>query len=596
MILDREISDNDIGWTGMVHDQSIGDLSGYIGDLSGCDCDQMNGLECTGASSDPVCDIFASGLPRCDWDTSSTLRCDDRGNGDGGDDDDDCSICDQYNANAGAYCAGEADCVSQCYDASGTATGPCSKSADCGAGEVCRGRCQPHVCVIKPNGDPNPIATTGGINTCLVAASYSDGTGSIDLYTGDYELYALQRTRTYVAVGGNPMPCPVCGGFCVEGDRAGDICEGTCSASGTACRFDGDCPSAEECTAVSPNCPGGSCNLALVCSAGPNEGRECRSITKAGPFGSTSWDCPPNPAANLSGIGGVVPLWPTTTGASSLTASVPCTSPGFENYDCLCPDDGGAKSKPNGCGTACNAGAEFGVACAGGGGFTRCAGGSAAGAVCDEDGDCPAGACSDNPRHCVGGDAASELTACNADADCGLGGACVDACPAGRCVPLCLPSATDSEQGVCASGKVYRCTGANETWRICDRQAAESGCAATCSQSGFACDSDDDCGQGETCSGPCGLADGCEAGDDGYLGTADDVPGAGVCVEGPSSCFVNGAAASGSPMAGGAVDIVSTYCITKQVATTSNSVAGLGGPGRLRLKGVIVTNGFTSLP
>jgi len=43
-----------------------------------------------------------------------------------------------------------------------------------------------------------------------------------------------------------------------------------------------------------------------------------------------------------------------------LPFTVPCTAPGFELFDCPCPDNGGTLTRPNACAAACDAGAELG--------------------------------------------------------------------------------------------------------------------------------------------------------------------------------------------------------------------------------------------
>jgi hypothetical protein len=283
---------------------------------------------------------------------------------------------------------------------------------------------------------------------------------------------------------------------------------------------------------------------------------------------------------------------------------LPCTAPGFELFECPCPDDGGSRTKPNACAPACDAGAELGEGCATGnnaaGRFTTCASGFNVGRACDDDADCPSSSCSANPTHCIG-DPAFERVACATNADCGLGG-CVDACPSGRCVPLCSPTIADPEEGECSAGpSTYTCSGALDRFRACYEEQLDGGCAATCEQSLTPCDEHSDCPPGEACTGACERRRFCEAGFDGILGTVDDFVGAGECVEGLPSCPLSPLAAEGGDVfnsRGGPSEprSVAVFCLGRTTGAGVNTVVGVGGPGRLRRGGSYVTNGFTELP
>ena len=184
-----------------------------------------------------------------------------------------------------------------------------------------------------------------------------------------------------------------------------------------------------------------------------------------------------------------------------------------------------------------------------------------------------------NPLQCSGGDPADEGTSCTTNGDCATG-TCGDACPGGRCVPLCLPATdptfsarcaaapyiecttngdcpvgdscapyTDSEEGFCAGGDPnYHCSGASDTFRGCFVNNAEGSCSGVCTTSCSAsgtpsggsltpCESRDECGGGEICCGACELSQYCEAGIDAILGTADDNIGAGRCFADERNCF-----------------------------------------------------------
>lgn len=618
-------ADLDNGWSGTSHNSGVTDKAGFILELSNCDCDAMTGATCTGTSGDPVCDTAGKQKPTCSWDPFGTLDCDGHG-GDAGtiDGDNDCAICDQFAANAGSWCIDEGDCTGQCYPlAGGAPTGTCPNGQqDCGSGEICRGQCDnTPTCIIIPNGAPLPISS-GGTAVCILTTFREDIFGTQNIVTGEHEVFIQQFSKVHLGVN-NTTPCPTCGGFCAGGFLAGDVCEGTCSTTTTTqCRFNSDCPLGETCTTASPQCPGSFCNLSLVCNGGPNDDLPCRISAPTDKFGTTSADCPPSPGQNISSNGLEINFYPQTSETVSLAATMPCTAPGFENFDCECPGQTtpqGVRTQPSKCGFACDAGAEFGIGCGSGGGAingfpTTCVGGSEPGAACDEDSDCSGGGtCSGNPSHCTG-DPAFDRLPCTVDAQCGVG-TCVDACPSGRCVQLCLPAdhplfppdfgyrPDNPEEGLCAAGpSTYHCSGEADDFRLCDKEKAEATCDATCSVSGNPCSPINPCPPAEgTCQGLCVLAAVCEAGVDGILGNGDDFPGAGICVSDARNCFVPGLNAEGGDTLNGNGDptnvrAVSTYCVPATTNNAINSTAGLGGPGRLRQLGVNVTNGFTTLP
>jgi hypothetical protein len=353
----------------------------------------------------------------------------------------------------------------------------------------------------------------------------------------------------------------------------------------------------------------------------PNYGGVCRLEAFTKLFGTTSNDCPPNAGQNISGQGLEVNFFPSTSEAVTLPVTQPCTAPGFELFDCPCPDDGGLKTQPNDCAAACDAGAELGQGCAIGAGLingrlTTCDIGVNAGDNCDEDSDCPGGLCNVNPSHCTGGPPADELKLCTSNTDCN-GGVCGDACPSGRCVQLCLPSddpnappnsKMNPEEGVCAGGPPFHhCAGESATFRTCTASDANASCTATCATSctqggvgsggsGLPCDPTNPCaGVGEICCGACPKASPCEAGIDAILGSSDDIPGAGFCVPDIKNCVANDFAAEGGDTIntnGDPTNVrsVSTYCIGATANSTVNNTAGLGGPGRLRQQGENVVN------
>ena len=537
--------------------------------------------------------MHAGVAPTCSWDNAGVSVCDE---------DKDCFICDGHSGNPGAVCTSDADCDSRCYDAEGLAHTSCTKQSNCSMNEVCRGRCdRTQTCNVLPNGAPLPVSA-GGVAVCAEQSFRTDVTGTRDLLTGAHELYYRQLTKIHLGER-TDRPCPVCGGFCESGPRKLAVCKGRCQASGAACRFDTDCPVGDRCGSKTPDCPYSRCELSQVCGADDTInpgvlGRPCRIDYEDPLFGTLSNDCPPAVTANISGGGLAIDYLPATSGTVTLPYSQPCTMPGLELYECPCPDDGGQPTAPNACTPACDApGAAFGRGCADGAGMgaaTVCSGGTNAGRLCDDDADCPGASCSKNPTQC-NGDPAFERMPCSTNADCGTG-ICQDACPGGRCVPLCVPSSTGSQEGMCAAGPpVYHCAGAALSFKQCTQAAASGTCGARCQVQQNVCTRDGDCAAGDRCVGNCSHQRDCEAGADGVMGTSDDMPGAGACVADIRECFLKPIVATGSTGGLGVHDSAALWCFGSMLNSGVNAASGFGGPGRAMVRGVNIPN-VTSIP
>ncbi|HYC00725.1 MAG TPA: hypothetical protein VEC57_16450 [Candidatus Limnocylindrales bacterium] len=614
MVVDGEAVDSDAGWTGDSHDATHNDGFGYTADLTDCDCSSFDQATCVGSSTDPVCNFSADIGPRCTNNRSSEETCDEIGDGDGEPEDADCFVCDDNSLNPGTYCADEDEnadetvCLSQCFsDATGLPVDPvqpCNRQSDCDDGETCKGRCDDTpTCDAELEGTPLP-QVAAAISVCIGLEYTSDLTGTKNMVTGESELFYTSRSVVHLGED-TTRPCPICAGSCVGGDNDGLSCFGRCNASGDECLLDSDCtgPGDSECMEAADDCPSGSCSLDLRCSSGDNAGRFCRPMSTT-PLGIVSADCPPSQSSNLSGVGVQQPFGAVTTEPVSFPAGSACSDPAWSNFTCPCPDGGSAtKTKPNICAATCDSGVNEGQACAvvsnGSGTMTKCAGGTEAGAVCDEDADCAGGGtCSANPTQCTAGGSSTLGTPCTTNSQCdtssGSGdGVCGDACPGGRCLPLCYPQGqcvggtraglecaqdkectgggacvvNDSEDGLCANGPMkWRCTGAGFTTL------------------------------------PCSLFDehtqkGCEAGADGVLGNDDDIVGAGFCERRPLDCYVNNGAAEGWDTLNGGGDasqvkLVSTFCTPPASNPAVNSISGFGGPSRTRRVG----QGYVNVP
>jgi len=316
--------------------------------------------------------------------------------------------------------------------------GPCANDGDCaGGGDFCRKgptaigpHCHEDVqqecdstldcpgptdfCRKTLTSPPIPVSA-GGVSACTLNVITEDIVGTVDVATGDSAVRLRQSAMSFLGL--QDRPCPLCGGFCDTEDEP----------SRTPCSDDSDCTGAI------------TCQLASLCSVGPNAGRPCRTAPPAGGtspiFGTTSIDCP---------IGGA-PLGkldiitdPRRTGPVTLLPSFTCTAPGFEGDQCIagsetgracevdsdcpgggsgscrgqcfCPADGGQPTAPNACLAACRGGANDYLTCTGDtdcpGGFCQeascrlaldvCITGATLGASCAADSDCSGGLCGDD--------------------------------------------------------------------------------------------------------------------------------------------------------------------------------------------------------
>jgi hypothetical protein len=440
-------------------------------------------------------------------------------------------------------------------------------------------------------------------------------------------------------VGGSTLRCRV-------GPQKGDICttNGDCGGylcTNVGCRFQSDCDEdgGGTCSGeASPECGGKACRLDLACGGGLNHGKSCR-IEANTAFGTTSSDCPSD-GANQSGSGLAISWTPLTSGTVTLEGQAPCNAAGYQNFDCNCVTGGGVTNRPNDCDAACNDPdpAYYGRRCSS---LTVCVGGPEAGVACDADSDCTGGVCSGNPRECglgstgscsisrcVGGSNAGNLcqqagqcpsgscvaptcevggapcteglcvpTTCTADPDCDNGATCDDACPAGRCTPLCV------DRGHCVGGPKNGLFCAIDTdcpGGSCDQLPSDENEGACANGSFDHCD-----GRGWefiSCSPvQVNTQQGCEMGTDTILGNANDNIGAGYCRRDIKNCFVNNGYAEGGTTGNGKGDptntfSVATFCIPAAAGNSPvNPTAGLPGPGRIRQRALVVPN-YSVLP
>ena len=481
--------------------------------------------------------------------------------------------------------------------------------------------------------NPRPCPVCGGFCGSVPGATSGNQKNNSILCDGTCTAGPLQ-CRVGPSKGATCTTNADCGGYLCTGER---------------CRFDTDCAMGTCSDAASPECAGtvasegsGDCRLDLACGGGTTFGQPCR-IESNTAFGTTSADCYPS-GSNISGSGLAISWTPLTSEPITLEAPAACDALGFQNYDCNCvTGGGGTRNQPNDCAPACDAaGPNYGRECSS---FTVCSSGFETGVACDEDSDCSGGGlCDGNPkvcgtgssglcsiRRCSGGSA--DLEVCNQDSscpggtcpaaalctigggapngpcsegscnpddcvvalDCDGGATCDNACPSGRCTPLC------TARGICNGG--------DRDGKFC---AIDADCVG-----GGTCVPDDPeegaCAQGnfEHCDGPgwgfisCSPLQvdteaGCEGGVNGITGDADDNVGAGYCRADINNCFVNDGAAEGGDTINGNGDpthtlSVAAYCIPASTSSAVNTTAGLPGAGRIRQPALVVPN-FTVLP
>jgi hypothetical protein len=260
-----------------------------------------------------------------------------------------------------------------------------------------------------------------------------------------------------------------------------------------------------------------------------------------------SRDCPPDNAANVSGGGLDIRFLPTTTATSIKTATLPCTAPGFTQFDCPCDTCGGGPTPNAPC--ANNADCGTGGIC----GANRCIGGASDGqlcppASCGTGNSCGLPGVQTKPNNCSFGcsGGANGGNACSVDSE----------CPGSTCDPLCVQvSGQQTGIGACALGPtVGQCS--TEKFRSCNVNADCN--PPTCVPPGD-CPS---CQCGQTCNfifEPCHVFP--------------------IALQGTPGAFVVNSSSGTS---------VNTFCIPPTSSSAVNTTAGLPGEGLL-----IVPHHFT---
>jgi cysteine-rich repeat protein len=248
------------------------------------------------------------------------------------------------------------------------------------------------------------------------------------------------------------------------------------------------------------------------CEGGPNHGDPCIVDAVTSEFGGTSYDCAPTPAPADSVSGGDVIILDMTTGATSLTASLPCADDAVRSH----PSRGSGKCTDTQAPCSSNADCK------------RCTGDPST--TCSDSEECAGkGQCAAAPFqpitcgywcHCGFCDDGSGR-ACSADEECGLDSHCV-ASTDGDQSPQTKPNACELDMYMCGLAEPERCEAT--TYQACSLAPYRS------------CSADDTC-------------------------TSVD---AGVCQEFPSSCFgpVISREGDAAPVGGHCSNPAATPCLT----------------------------------
>ncbi len=405
-IVEHANADLDNGWTGQSHDSGVVEGGGYLAELYDCDGngDCIVGPNCSDPPHAPCGTTGGGGNTHEDADAI----CANLGQG----------TCRKERTAIGPHCYNN---IKQECDPKLPSDPICSAPGD--------------FCVRSFHGAPLPIAA-GGVPVCIVIVFSEDVVGTTNLITGASAVNYREDSITHSGLALN-KPCPVCGGFCENSER-------------TPCSVDADCGA------------GVTCVTAALCSDGPNQDKPCRtSAPFGGPtdfFGTTSVDCPPFVAQDISGGGLDLVIHPITTGTVQRLPAFACDAVGATGNACV---GGSSEGRPCTTGSECPGGSCL-PQCfcpSGGGAFQRpnacepaCVGGDVDADPCSVDSDCPGGGfchaadCRPNPGdpdsigegQCTTGPATgvcsvSVFKTCNSDGEC-QGSNCTFCEPGETCV------------------------------------------------------------------------------------------------------------------------------------------------------------------
>jgi hypothetical protein len=479
----------DTGWTGIAHRAPIITNGDVTVALSNCQGTSRPCGTCivSGPIPNPKAGAGQLDSQRCNNDTS--IRCST---------DAPCvavaNTC-MAGARAGLGCA-----VSSCTDPGVCTAGVCVGGDD--TGKACCGdnACRPTGSCAFNFGSTLPLAA-GGVTTCVVNQFNGAVSGTANVETGDAANVAKLTTRVYNGIAID-NPCPRCNGDAVINDGV----------------------------------------LGGLCDGGPRTGLACdgNGIVAFRPdFGTTSLDCPPNPAGVLA----TLPI-DLTNATAAVTRTVTASSPGcgdLSGQKCLCDTCNNINQEPCGANADCPvSGGKAGIC-----GGRRCIGGTNSGGTC----------VGLNASQCPGGGLCGRPGAPSAPSACLDNTATVN-------ILDCTDTAPVDGEGSCTSGPVTKT------------------CSAASGHGERACSNDADCGGGAgscvAANRPCFLT-----------GTAAGFPASAKALVGTQTLIANGVA--DPPMNDISVPtLAAVFCVAPTNGDAVNNVAGLPGPGRVTIKGTAV--------
>ena len=337
-----------------------------------------------------------------------------------------------------------------------------------------------------------------------------------------------------------------------------------------------------------PNCTGG------FCDSGPHATNACTINSQNPLFGDLSFDCPPDPGANVGSL--PVPLnYTTGTQTWSLSAANPsCTAPGYTSLKCFCDTCDNENAEP----------------CSGTGQCPMsCRGGTNNGVICTDPSECPGGICAGGQcggRRCQGG--ANVGTPCTTGSQCPGGGCGIpgkatatNECSDALCTPNTPPDTDSSNEGTCAGGPFEQFCSPWASFKQCvgDGECTPfNRCVGGSNAGALGCTVDSQCPGGvceiQSCS--FGKFRECFT-DNGVIGThcfggtnaSEPCTTLVDCPDQTAGTFCGGGSvkATGAPYpvcGGTGVGAVATlFCIGPTSSGSINSVSGLPGLGRVTL-------------
>lgn len=450
------------------------------------------------------------------------------------------------------------DSQTVCNDNSDCGDGECLPTCECGLNETCEvtgpigaKRCHYDLTACSTNDDctagscnapfgpPVPLSW-GGTPVCVVNFFEGDLGGTVERGPGAATLDFALRTRIFsgIAVG---KPCPRCG------------------------------PPDED-PAVGQQ---------FTCSGGPSNGAACVVDAVSELYGGTSFDCPPENSANITGQGLVYRFPETTTGTTSRTAQLPCKQFGFTKN----PLDPTSNPK-------CT--------------DKR----AAADPVCASNADC---------RRCSG----ATDTPCGNNTDCAGKGTCLEApdqpvtcgdwCHCGFCsIETTRPCFENRD---CPEGQSCKVGTGSGTMPNSPQQKPND-----CSGDGFICGTGDDEVCESSSTGSCSLQPYRFCNPAG--GNTCETNAAGTCVAAPKACFESRIARSGHAAPYGrycsleqkactgnadcatpgdtcidnasGIELAAVFCSQATASSFTNTAVGISGPGALRLNALLQFEGNCS--